>query len=235
MTMQDILPAYSQISTMPYLDPLFKQTIKSLDALNSSDIRHIGFDPIDEVSDSEQKPTRTECVVTCKTPPIARTRFSSNWPLHLTLVGQASTVKMPMVQETGARGILPATTAGLWLEARRDIASRIQWQQMLDVLEGFRKHFPLVDELDTTALFAVDAKTGEMRILTHTDTEVRPTLFVITVSIHSDGDIWYRPRMASRSLTEMVTTSTSRTSPRSLPASPCELSSGSNVKRNPET
>lgn len=171
--MQPPSPHDPKFACAPYLDPMLKQSVKALDALADRDLEEIGFDPLGEERDSRGKPTRLECVIPCTEPPIHRTAISYDWPLHLHIVGQLKpdSTALPTIQEADDQRLLPVTTVGLWLEPRRDLTSRIQWQQMGDRLEKLLGRFPLVDELDASALYNFD-DSDNLQFLVHFDTKV---------------------------------------------------------------
>lgn len=171
--MQPPSPHDPKFSCAPHLDPLLKQSVKSLDALSDRDLEEIGFDPLDEETDSRGRPTHLQCTIPCMEPPIHRTAISFDWPLHFYIIGQLKPdwAVLPTIQDVDDHRLLPVTTVGLWIEPRRDLTSQIQWQQMGDRLAKLLSRFPLVEELDASALYA--AKGDQLRFLVHFDTKVR--------------------------------------------------------------
>lgn len=185
-TMQPPSPQNTKYASAPHLDPVLKQSVKALDALSDRDLDELGFDPIDEERDSHGRPTHLQCVIPCTEPPVHRTSISFDWPLHLHIVGQLnpSAAPLPTMQDVDGQHMLPVTTVGLWIESRQDLTSRIQWEQMADKLEKLVYHFPLVEELDTSALFDFDER-GSLRVLVHFDVEVRAVILFYSLMLIS--------------------------------------------------
>ncbi|KAJ3550924.1 hypothetical protein NM688_g4971 [Phlebia brevispora] len=168
--MSPLAPHSTLYEPTPHLDPVLLQSVKGLDALSERDLRSIEFDLRDK-TECPRKPQRLVCVIPCMDPPIRREGPSFEWPLHLHVVGQIITDPRTMLRigNMNTGGILPRTTTGFWIEARRELMSKIQWQQMRLNLEKLKANFPLVDELDMSAFCGVNEGTNDLRIFVHYD------------------------------------------------------------------